>query len=234
MKLVKHGSQPNRISRVWIRFWMSLAGLKGLGKIATSLASMVAPPHKARVALAAMNRSGYIDPNATIYHSDLYIAANIFISDRVLIYQAREGGQIRLGSRVGIHRDSILETGLGGEIVIDRNTWIHPRCQLNAYLGSIMIGREVLIGPNCAFYSYDHCFLPNKEIIEQPLKTKGNIIIEDGVWFGVGVIVLSGVRIGKGAVIGAGSVVTKDIESNAIAVGRPAKTIGRREDLKSE
>ena len=42
---------------------------------------------------------------------------------------------------------------------------------------------------------------------------------------------LSGVRIGEGAVIGAGSIVTKNIDSNAIAVGRPAKVIKRREDL---
>ena len=202
-----------------------------MGKIGTYFASLLAPPHKARTALATFNRRGFIDPNATIYHSDLIIGDNVFIADRVLLYQAREGGPIRLGSRVSILRDSILETALGGQITIGDETWIHPRCQLNAYLASIEIGKNVQIAPNCAFYSYDHSFLPNQAIIDQPLKTRGNIILEDGVWIGVGTIVLSGVRIGEGAVIGAGSIVTKNIDSNAIAVGRPAKVIKRREDL---
>jgi acetyltransferase-like isoleucine patch superfamily enzyme len=60
----------------------------------------------------------------------------------------------------------------------------------------------------------------------QPLQTKGGIVIEDDVWIGFGVIVLDGVKIGKGAVLGAGSVVTRDIPDNTVAVGVPAKTIG--------
>ena len=55
------------------------------------------------------------------------------------------------------------------------------------------------------------------------------MVIEDDVWLGAGVIVLKGVRIGRGAVVGAGSVVTKNIESLAIVVGVPARVVGRRE-----
>jgi len=68
-------------------------------------------------------------------------------------------------------------------------------------------------------------------IKNQPLQTKGGILIEDNVWLGFGVIVLSGVRIGKGAVIGAGSVVTDDIPAGAIAVGVPARVVKMRCDL---
>jgi len=51
------------------------------------------------------------------------------------------------------------------------------------------------------------------------------IILEDNVWLGARVIVLKGVTIGEGSVIGAGSVVTKDIPPRSLAVGMPAKVI---------
>lgn len=51
------------------------------------------------------------------------------------------------------------------------------------------------------------------------------VTIEDGAWIGAGVIILPGVRIGKNAVIGAGSVVTKDIPANVVAVGNPCKVL---------
>jgi acetyltransferase-like isoleucine patch superfamily enzyme len=97
-----------------------------------------------------------------------------------------------------------------------------------------VIGCGVQIAPNCAFYSYDHSFAPDKLISEQPLKTKGGIIIDDDAWLGFGVIVLDGVRIGKGAVIGAGSVMTQDVPDGAIAVGVPARIVKMRSDLTYE
>ena len=85
-----------------------------------------------------------------------------------------------------------------------------------------------MIGPKCAFFCYDHGINAGEPIRKQPLITKGSIIIEDGAWLGYGVIVLSGVRIGKGAVVGAGSVVTSDIPDEGIAGGVPAKIIKMR------
>jgi acetyltransferase-like isoleucine patch superfamily enzyme len=98
-------------------------------------------------------------------------------------------------------------------------------------MAPIQIGRDVQIAPYCAFYSYNHGFAPGALIRKQPLQTKGGIAIEDDVWLGVGVIVLDGVRIGKGAVVGAGSVVTQDIPDGAIAVGKPARVVKMRRDL---
>ena len=210
---------------------MRFAGLSVFGRLATRLATWFALPHKAGIYLASLNPLGYIAPTATIHHSDLKIAGNVFIGDRVILYQAKEGGEINLGKNATILRDTILETGYGGHIKIGDTTCIHPRCQVNAYTAGIEIGKGVDIAPNCAFYAYDHGIAPDRPIREQPLTTKGKIVIADDVWLGVGVTVLSGVSIGKGAVIGAGSIVTTNIAPDAIAVGRPAKVVKMRSYL---
>ena len=215
----------------WVRFWMRHAGMSNTGRIATRLATWFAPPHKASNALAYMNPKGYIAPSAVISHSNLRLGANILIGDRVIIFQNKTGGPVEIGDRVQILRDTIIETGFGGSLSIGNKTCIHPRGQINAYKSPIEIGCGVDIAPNCAFYSYDHGFAPDKNISEQPLETKGKIVVNDHAWLGVGVIVLSGVCIGKGAVIGAGSVVTDDIPEGGVAVGVPARVVKMRNDI---
>jgi acetyltransferase-like isoleucine patch superfamily enzyme len=215
----------------WTRFWMGYAGLTRFGRFATRLATLFAPPHKASASLARMNRKGYIAPSATLYHPAVQFGANVFIGDRVIIFQAKNGGPVKLGDRVCILRDTIIETGEGGKLSLGNDVYIHPRCQLNAYLSAIEIGCGVLIAANCALYPHNHGISPKRPIREQPLQTKGPIIIGEHAWLGAGVIVLGKVRIGKGAVIGAGSVVTNDIPDMAIATGVPARIVKMRTDL---
>jgi acetyltransferase-like isoleucine patch superfamily enzyme len=211
---------------------MRHAGSTCFGRIATRLATWFAPPYQARAYLSLLSPHGYIAPSASIHHPNLRLGANVFIGDQVIIYQAHpDGGAVELGDRVRLHRDIIIEIGAGGSLTVGANTHIQPRCQLSAYEAPIHIGHDVEIAPYCAFYPYDHSFAPGKLIKLQPLKTKGGIFIEDDVWLGVGVIVLDGVRIGKGAVVGAGSVVTQDIPDGAIAVGVPARIVKMRNDL---
>ena len=57
------------------------------------------------------------------------------------------------------------------------------------------------------------------------MQTKGDIVIEDDAWIGVGAIILDGVTIGESSVVGAGSVVTESIPKSAIAVGNPARIV---------
>jgi acetyltransferase-like isoleucine patch superfamily enzyme len=216
--------------RFWAQFWMRFAGLGPMGRLAARMATIFAPPYKGGKYLAHLNTKGYVSPQASISCNRLHLAKNVFIGDRVIIYGAKHGGAVRIADRVNIHRDCIIETGHDGSLFIGEDTHIQPRCQFSAYKGRIEIGRRVQIAPNCAFYPYDHGFKFGTPIMEQPLKTRGGILIEDDAWLGVGVIVLDGCRIGKGAVIGAGSVVKSDIPDYAVAAGVPAKVIRFREN----
>lgn len=210
---------------------MRYGGLGAWGRIATRCAVSFTAPYTKRFFLARLSAKGYISPTVTCHHNDFRIGANVFIGDRVLIFQGREGGFVELSDRVHLISDIYIVTGQGGSLKIGSDTFIQPRCQFSAYLAPIEIGCKVQISPNCAFYPYNHRFFPEKAISEQQLYTKGGIIIEDDAWLGYGVIVLDGVRIGRGAVIGAGSVITKDVPSGAIAVGNPARVIRMRQDL---
>jgi acetyltransferase-like isoleucine patch superfamily enzyme len=210
---------------------MRYAGLSTWGRIATYLATWFAPPHKSRVSLAGMNVRGYIAPSATIYHPNLRLGAHVFVGDRAILYDRKIGGTMEIGDRVYIYRDVVLETGWGGHLRIEEEASIHPRCQLNAYVGPIHIGRGVMIAPNCALYSYSHGLAPDRPIREQPMETKGGIVIGDEAWLGVGAIVVDGVEIGEGAAIGAGSVVTQDVPAGALAAGVPARVVKMRSEI---
>lgn len=87
----------------------------------------------------------------------------------------------------------------------------------------VKFGDNVFVAPNCAFYTAGHPLdykERNKELeYAKPIKVGNN------VWIGGNVTVLPGVSIGDNVVIGAGSVVTKDISSNVIAVGNPCRVI---------
>jgi acetyltransferase-like isoleucine patch superfamily enzyme len=207
---------------------MHYAGFGFWSRIATRLAACSVPPYYGRCYLAGLNQKGYVAPTARIHHNDIIFGKNIFIGERVIIYNYIDGGRVELGDRAHLYGETYVLTAQGGNVRIGSDTYIQPGCQLSAVKGSIYIGSDVQIASGCAFYPYDHGILPGELISKQPLTTKGNIEIEDDTWLGFGVIVLSGVRIGKGAVIGAGSVVTHSVPDQAIAVGVPARIVAMR------
>lgn len=96
----------------------------------------------------------------------------------------------------------------------------------------IKIGNNVLIAPNVQFYAATHPV--EYEIRLQELEMAYPIIVEDNVWIGGGAIICPGVKIGRNTVIGAGSVVVKDIPANCVAVGNPCKVIKHLEEEEHE
>jgi acetyltransferase-like isoleucine patch superfamily enzyme len=208
---------------------MRASELPGLSRLATRLAELAAPPHRARNRLARLTRAGYVSSRAVISHPRLRRGAHVFIDGEVVVFDADgTGGGVDLADRVHLYHGACLETGHGGSISIGVETSVHARCLLMAYLAPIRIGAGVALAPNCALYPYDHGLEPGVPFARQPCTTRGGIVIGDHVWLGTGAIVLSGVTIGEGAAIGAGSVVTKNVPPGAIAAGVPARVIGFR------
>ncbi len=90
-------------------------------------------------------------------------------------------------------------------------------------VGKVRIGNNVQIAPNVGLYTAGHPLHPDSR--NSGYEYGIDITIGDNVWIGGSVCVMPGVTIGNNAVIGAGSVVTKDIPENAIAVGNPARVL---------
>lgn len=89
----------------------------------------------------------------------------------------------------------------------------------------IIIDDDVLFGPNVALYATTHTFSKvTKPVKSQPLKN-APLHIKKGAWIGINSVILPGITIGYNAVIGANSVVTKDVPDHAICVGAPARIV---------
>ena len=96
----------------------------------------------------------------------------------------------------------------------------------------VYVGDYTMFGPNCIIATAGHPILP--ELREQVYQYNVPVHIGRNCWLGAGVIVLPGVTIGDNTVIGAGSVVTKDIPSNVVAVGNPCRVLREINDRDRE
>lgn len=91
----------------------------------------------------------------------------------------------------------------------------------------ITIGDRVTVGANCTIIDTDFHPLDLEQRRSHPQEAKtAPILIEDDVFIGMNCLILKGVTIGQGAVVGAGSVVTKDIQHGEVVAGNPARSIG--------
>ena len=93
--------------------------------------------------------------------------------------------------------------------------------------GRVVIGDDVTFGPRVMVTAANYRFNDGQPVRSNPMDEK-EIVIGDDAWIGAYAIILPGARIGKGAVVGAGSVVTGEIPDWGIAVGAPAKVVGQR------
>lgn len=130
---------------------------------------------------------------------------------------------ILVKNNFGIIQPNYFFLGPDAKLIIGNNVGISGSTL--SVSNSIEIGNNVLIGSGCVISDSDsHPILPSER--GDHSKTLSNpVIIEDDVFIGARSIVLKGVSIGKGAVIGAGSVVTKSIPAYSIAAGNPARVI---------
>lgn len=121
-----------------------------------------------------------------------------------------------------------LITWLNGEsIELGDEVGFNVGCYVNGF-GGLIIGDRTIIGPHSMIHTANH----KMDDTEKPIQTQGwlkeTVTIGKECWIGMNTSILPGVTIGDGVVIGAGSVVTKDIPSYSIAVGNPCKVIKQR------
>ena len=159
------------------------------------------------------------------------LASNITFDENISIngdidLRNRENGKIHFSKNVSIDTNSRFVAANNATLQIGSGCRIGPYSIFNCG-DDIIIGEDCIFGGYCSFQSSNHG-IKKGEIIKYQKYTYGKIIIGNGVWIGAHVNLLAGVTIGDGAVIGANSVVSRDIPSNAIAVGAPAKIISYR------
>jgi galactoside O-acetyltransferase len=123
----------------------------------------------------------------------------------------------------------VLARGKNASITIGDNSGISKNVILNADQGgTIIIGDNVLIAPNVVIRAANHNYKKRDELIKNQGHKSGTIKIGNDVWIGVNSVILPDITIGDGAVVGAGSVVTHDIDPYTVVAGIPARKIGER------
>ena len=143
--------------------------------------------------------------------------------------QGDENSAIILGEEVLLGRSTVLGTR-NGVVQIGDFSNIGANCRIGT-TSRVRFGTHVLLAANCyiggAQHRFDRTDIP---IMRQGYESKGGVEIEDDVWLGAGVTVLDGVRIGTGCVVGAGSIVTKDLPPYSVAIGIPARVVANRQE----
>jgi len=163
------------------------------------------------------------------YYSSLGVNLDSYVWLRA-IEIPRNYADIKIESNCALDRGVTLlcsgQKSSEPKILICANTYINRNSFIDA-ITSVKIGKDCAIGPNCYITDHDHGLHLKFTPLKQPMVAQSTKI-GDRVWLGANVTVLKGVTIGDDVVIGAGSLVTKDIPSSTIAVGIPAQVIKNR------
>ena len=121
----------------------------------------------------------------------------------------------------------------GVRIFIPKGLVVGNNVSISSYVvittaGTVIIGNNVLIGYGTKILSASHRIPDNQGIIFGAGQEKKPVIIEDEVWIGANAVILPGVRLGKGAVVAAGTVVSRNVAPFTIVGGVPATFIRKR------
>jgi acetyltransferase-like isoleucine patch superfamily enzyme len=156
-------------------------------------------------------------------HGSLSVAKSASFEPYVLLDLGNSGdGRIEIGSRSKLKSFSVVRA-YNGSVVIGHRVSIGEYCLLAGH-GGLVINDHVILGSHCSLTTSEHLFASGC-----PIRYQGEriapIVIGEGAWLGAGVRVMAGVNIGRNSVIGAGSVVTKDIPPRHVAYGVPCRVV---------
>jgi acetyltransferase-like isoleucine patch superfamily enzyme len=158
-------------------------------------------------------------------------------------YRIRLEGMLFLGRRV------TLQVGHDARIRFGRWVWIGDGTKIRCHEGEVRIGDKTVLGQDCTISAYQHvsigeqCILADRVMlidfdhnvaeVERPIRVQGiykrDVRVGSNVWIGFGAQILRGVSVGDNAIVGAGSIVTKDVPANAVVGGAPARLIRMRD-----
>lgn len=164
-------------------------------------------------------KKGIIVPDSFLWEDDIRLdLSNPFFD--------MPGGSIEIGENVKISKGVIIDS-FGGKVIIGNNVFIGPYTVIYGH-GGVSIGNDTLISMGCKIISANHTIPEENQLIRLKPDIIGKIIINEDVWLGADVKILSDLEIGRGAVVGANSVVNISILPFLIVAGSPAKIIGKR------
>jgi maltose O-acetyltransferase len=176
-----------------------------------------------RIAGAQIGKNTYISFNSKIVGgksikigNDCVIKSNVKIKTKNLV----------IGNNCIISENCYI-TG-GDDFIIGDNTFIGKKVRINVSR-SVEVGVDVGIGENSVIWTHGY-FPPADE--GYPINY-APVSIDDGAWISTNIIILPGVRIGKGVIIGAGSVVTKNVDDHYLIAGNPAKVIKHTSEFRN-
>lgn len=124
----------------------------------------------------------------------------------------------------GVRLNNPIMISIGDDCYLGSGVQFYP------WNACISIGNDVLIAAGVRMITRKHGFGMTGRPMSQQGYTNAPIVIEDDVWVGFGAVILPGVTIGRGSIVGAGAVVTKDVEPYTVVAGVPARVIKERPD----
>lgn len=152
------------------------------------------------------------------------VGDNVVIEHGALIFNPE---YVHIGSNVYIGHYAILRGYGRSKMIIGDDTWIGQLCYINS-AGGVEIGARVGIGPGVKIMSSQH----SEEGRHVPVLLCdlefAKVTVEDDCDIGIGAIILPGRTVGRGSIVGAGAVVTRNVEPYSIVAGVPAAKIGER------
>lgn len=152
------------------------------------------------------------------------LGKDCFLADSSRLF-AEPGRLIKTKDHCMIAADCFLH----GPIELGQEVSLNHGCSLDGGKAGIRIGDQTRIANGVKIYAFNHGMSLSQPIYQQPVTSQGVSIGKD-VWIGASACITDGVTIGDHAVVGMGSVVTKDVPDYAIVAGNPAQVIGDRRE----
>ncbi|MBV9212346.1 MAG: acyltransferase [Actinobacteria bacterium] len=141
-----------------------------------------------------------------------------------------------------------LQIGRGARVELGRWSWLGHGTKIRCHEGLVSIGAKTVLGQECTISAYQHisigreCVIADRVMlidfdhgvvdVDRPIRHQGiykrDVRVGHNVWIGYGACILRGVTIGDNAIVGTSAVVTRDVPSNAVVAGIPARVIRMR------